>query len=389
MIVKTLIYLITFVAIYTLIYGKKYERCELIRELIKKHKFEHEYAAKVSCIAEASGFETYSQRVSNNERQINNYNIIFQTPHWGIFGITPKWCSGTGGSSICLMHCDKLLDDDITDDIECLMQIIEGLDDWEVLINFKCEWRRLLHGCSEFLSQSPDANWYSLDDGWTNFPEFWFTDYVHMYHASPAFYHEFPHSAAIGWSNPDSNTIEWKCGASLISEDTLLTAAHCLSTNGKRQPDILRLGDLNLETDTNETNPQQIEILSTYIHPEYRKKFNDIALIKLKTKVEVTKFVIPACLWTRHEIPRDVQLEACGFGQIKHGGQYSPILNKVSLTEISTDECQEHYYGADRFLRDGLVETAHLCADDKTSLGMDTCQGDSGVIIFDYLYQMF
>lgn len=218
--------------------------------------------------------------------------------------------------------------------------------------------------------------WKSLSDCLSNFPKFEHLSIVPSFDGVPALKHEFPHAAAIGWSNSESNDITWSCGGSLITEDTVLTAAHCTFNRDQQEPTFVRLGDLNLETDDDEKDTQQFKVHSIIRHPSFKTRYNDVALIKLGTKVNVTEFVTPACLWSKHEIPYHVKLEACGFGQTEFLGDISPVLNKIIVSNIDIEECQM-FYEDDRKLKDGLLDDVHLCANDKHG-HMDSCEGDSG-----------
>lgn len=87
--------------------------------------------------------------------------------------------------------------------------------------------------------------------------------------------------SAIGWRRSNNKT-DWLCGGSLISEKFVLSAAHCASLGG-RGPDVVRIGDQDLNADERGIFPQEIIIENIVVHPEYKNpiKYHDIALFEL------------------------------------------------------------------------------------------------------------
>ncbi|XP_035779125.1 uncharacterized protein LOC118459650 [Anopheles albimanus] len=191
---------------------------------------------------------------------------------------------------------------------------------------------------------------------------------------SPAFLREFAHIAAIGWSQKDGN-VRWDCGGSLIWENFVLTAAHCVADQDNIAPDVVRLGDIDLYNDTDDAFAQQYKILEIIRHPDHRfiAKYHDVALLKLEQYVTLNETVAPACLWTEDEVRFPV-LQAAGWGATGFGQAQTPSLLKVSLRPVEKEQCNRHYQVGDRGLKDGL-KADQMCAGD---IKMDTCPGDSG-----------
>lgn len=190
---------------------------------------------------------------------------------------------------------------------------------------------------------------------------------------SPAGPGEFPFMAALGYEV--EGAIRYSCGGTLVSDRFVLTAAHCIRSQ-IGLPILVRLGDLNLKRDDDGAKPVDYNIESIKIHPNYKgsKKYNDIALLKLKKQVIFNKFIRPTCLGFSSEFGPEKPI-ALGWGQTSFQGESSDNLLKVELQLFDNQKCIESYPKELR-LPNGIVDT-QVCAGDLSGKN-DTCYGDSG-----------
>lgn len=85
-----------------------------------------------------------------------------------------------------------------------------------------------------------------------------------------------------------------------MNKQTVITAAHCLYSNGRQivpEKVSIQLGKHNLNIF--DANTVEYQVFKLIIHPEYSPVDlqDDLALVKLETMVEYTQFIFPACLW--------------------------------------------------------------------------------------------
>lgn len=185
---------------------------------------------------------------------------------------------------------------------------------------------------------------------------------------------EYPHMAIIGYKADELN-IDWFCGASLISYNFILTAAHCTYRRGGG-PNVVRLGEQNLKRLDDGASPEDYPIERIIKHPNFKAstKYYDIALMKLSRRVRVTDHIRPACLWQSFNV-NYTSVIATGWGLTRDRGKPSDDLLKVSLKMIDNQRCTSIF---ERFqaLRNGILQS-QMCAGDDVE-ERDTCNGDSG-----------
>jgi len=197
---------------------------------------------------------------------------------------------------------------------------------------------------------------------------------------------QFPHMVALGYLKGDSKKPSWLCGGTLISDQHVLTAAHCLLLQEKslRLKSIL-LGDVHLVEDpdpyaSSRDFRAELEIENVIIHPSYSAttKYNDIGIIKLAKKVQFNKGVRPACLPLAVE-KYSSNVTAMGWGLLEYGGTLSEVLQYVHLKRSDFKECAKLYAGANNLSKHVLIKS-QLCAEPHSDEDgpKDTCEGDSG-----------
>ncbi|XP_063599851.1 chymotrypsin BI-like [Penaeus indicus] len=170
--------------------------------------------------------------------------------------------------------------------------------------------------------------------------------------------HSWPHQVALFI---DSSHF---CGGSLISNEWVLTAAHCV--DGSSVVEVV-MGAHNIR----QFEPSQISMTSYnfFTHENWNSWLlvNDIALIKLPAPVTFNQHIQPVRL-PAFDVSAGSSVTPTGWGKPSDAANgISDVLRQVTVPVISNTECSLYF---------GTIGNGNICI--STTGGHSTCNGDSG-----------
>lgn len=184
---------------------------------------------------------------------------------------------------------------------------------------------------------------------------------------------EFPFMALVIY-----NTTENRCGATIISDKFLVSAAHCFKKF--LFPIKVRVGT----TDADDELARTYDIVKIHRHQRYNsvRRVNDIALIEVRDSIIMSRSVQPICLYTEStELPATQNLTVMGWGvDDTESLNVSRSLLKGVVRPILRNDCFQRLNKDSPFVRFNITD-GHTCAlgsANENGTATDACQGDSG-----------
>lgn len=163
------------------------------------------------------------------------------------------------------------------------------------------------------------------------------------------------------------------CGASIISETWLLSAAHCFVTSDPQNHIASNWQTYSgMQDQYRQDGVQRRGLKRIVSHPDYNQMtFDyDIALLELSEPLEFTNTIQPICLpASSHIFPAGMSCWVTGWGALREGGQKAQVLQKAMVKIINDTVCN--------VVTEGQVTSRMLCSGFLAG-GVDACQGDSG-----------
>merc|ERR1712211_15010 len=148
---------------------------------------------------------------------------------------------------------------------------------------------------------------------------------------------EWPWQAGMVWSGSSSVF----CGATVISDEWILTASHCVDGTNPAEIQVL-LGEYDY-WDSGESSMTRMDISEIIMHADYDSNTvdQDFALLKMARKLDwsANENIRPACLPSAGAGDYDQWMSTVtGWGTTSSGGSTSNVLLEVDVKVISNSD---------------------------------------------------
>jgi len=171
----------------------------------------------------------------------------------------------------------------------------------------------------------------------------------------------------VALANNDSGFF---CAATIISENWVLTAAHCVNDSDTSS----FYGVVgNIDT-SNITSSSRITFDQIIVHPGFKSSgrllSQDIALLRTSRGILLEPRVSAVCTPSEDASLKDEEIcIAVGWGSFYQDGSLPNFLHQVRLPVVNTTVCRSAY---------SFLDNTSICAGDFEKGGVDSCLGDSG-----------
>nr|ACF93734.1 serine protease 1 [Hypoderma diana] len=180
----------------------------------------------------------------------------------------------------------------------------------------------------------------------------------------------------VGGITSDIKNLPWQvsiqrwgnhfCGGSILNENIIVTAAHCLQGASAK--------DMKVRVGSSYWNSEGFlcDVVSFKIHEGYdqRSLENDVAIMKLATKLTFSSRIRNIPLANKQ--PGDnATAVVSGWGTTTSGSTFIPAqLRSVKVKIVNRESCESENYRYGSSIKPSMICTY--------TLGKDACQGDSG-----------
>ncbi|XP_047493641.1 brachyurin-like [Penaeus chinensis] len=183
---------------------------------------------------------------------------------------------------------------------------------------------------------------------------------VRVVGGSEAVPHKYPYQAAL------IQGVAFVCGGVLVSDQFVLTAAHCV-TSWKSKYSVLLGGH---DVSGWEAYHQVIDVEKIFVHPDYTSDSvisSDIAVLKLQKKIKRNSKVFPIDL-PQNDLYAGMPLVITGWGVTKTGVKPFTVLQEMSTSALSLSRCKQMF---------PWLDSSMFCVYVPRKPA-STCNGDSG-----------